>query len=139
MVCVRGASALGELVARYPQAPVRFQVVWIPVVPTDHGPPEPSVTAPLDDPRVTWYWDPDRLLSPRMAERMMRLYESGRAVPQIEPGDVVWDVIASFAPGTSWEEPFPTPSWFGMDAVMTVLPEVERQLRQASPPGASTR
>lgn len=137
MVCVRGASALGELLARYPEASVRLQVVWVPVVETDHGPPEPSVTAPLDDPRVTWYWDKDRILSPLMAARMMQLYREGHPVPQIDSGDIVWDVIASFAPATSWEEPFPTPTWFGMDAVLTVLPDVERQLRLVSNPAAS--
>ena len=109
-----------------------MQVVWIPVIETDKGPPEASVTAPLDDPRVEWYWDEKRLLVPRMVERTIQLRAMGRVVPQLEPGDLLWDVIVSFEPGILWEDPFPAASWYGMEAVFNTLPFVERRLKETS-------
>ncbi|MGH9868061.1 MAG: hypothetical protein ACREAA_07860 [Candidatus Polarisedimenticolia bacterium] len=129
---MRGASALGELIAKYPDARIRVQAVWIPVVQTDKGPPDASVTAPLDDPRVEWYWDEKRLLVPRMVERTIQLHKMGRAVPLVEPGDLMWDVIVAFDPGVRWEDPFPAPSWYGMEAVFNTVPMVERRLKEAS-------
>lgn len=130
---MRGASALGELLAKYPHARVHVMVVWMPIIPTDTGPPDSRVTGPLADSRVSWYWDEQRILTPPMVERTRQLYERGLTVPQVEPGDLLWDVITAYDPGVVWEEPFPVMSWFGMEMVLHSLPMVERRLKEMSP------
>src|SRR5262245_23078055 len=106
--------------------------VWMPIMESDKGPPGPEVTAPLDDPRVTWYWDQDRLLMDPMVQRTRALHEAGRVVPNLGPGDLLWDVITAYDPGVVWEDPFPSPTWFGMEMVLHSIPFVERRLKELS-------
>ena len=60
---MRGASALDELLDEFPEARVRVQVVWEPVLKTDIAAPLTRVLGLLDDERVVQYWDPDRVIS----------------------------------------------------------------------------
>ncbi|HEV8374664.1 MAG TPA: hypothetical protein VGR38_00345 [Candidatus Polarisedimenticolia bacterium] len=132
---MRGASALGQLIARYPQADVRVLVVWEPVIPSDTGPPTRSVRKPLFDPRVVEFWDEHRWLSPRMIERAaIMAREHGEEAP-LGPEDIAWDIIAMFPGDSSWAEPFPIPSWYGEQPVVHSLGPVEETLKKdASPP-----
>jgi hypothetical protein len=111
-VCVRGASALGALLARHPDAKVRVLVVWEPVLDTDVGPPTDAVRAPLRDPRVVEFWDAGRWLSPRAIERA-RIAAAAAGTDPPPPDAIAWDIVALFPAGTRWEEPFPVPSWYG--------------------------
>jgi hypothetical protein len=129
---VRGASALGELLDKYPHADVLVLVVWEPVILTDLGPPIRSVRKPLSDPRVMEFWDEDLWLSPRMIERAAIIARAKGEEPPLGPDDIAWDVIAMFGPGSAWEDPFPTPSWYGEEPVVRSLGPVEEALSRES-------
>ena len=128
---MRGASALGELLAKYPRADVRVLVVWEPVILTDLGPPTRGVRKPLEDPRVREYWDEHRWLSPRMVKRAAMIAEEKGTQPPLGPDDIAWDLIARFDAGSLWEDPFPVPSWYGDRPVVQSLEPVEKILAQA--------
>ena len=132
---MRGASALGQLLARYPDADVRALVVWEPVILSDLGPPRQSVRKPLADPRVVEFWDEHRWLSPRMVERAALLAKEKGTDPHLGPDDIAWDIIALFPPGTAWEDPFPVPSWYGEEPVERSLGPVEEVLSRLTPAG----
>lgn len=129
---MRGASALGDLLRKYPQADVRVLVVWEPVILTDIGKPRDGVRQPLSDPRVTEFWDEKRYLSPRMIERAAIIARAQGEEPPLGPDDIAWDVIAIFPEGTLWEDPFPVPSWYGEEPVVHSLGPVEEALSRES-------
>ncbi len=116
---MRGASALGTLLAAHPRANVRVLVVWLPVIASDKGPPADEVRAPLRDPRVIEFWDPKRWASPKMMERF--------TTPDFAPDQVAWDLIGLYPAGAVWEDPFPAPSWHDGPVVRALEP-VERFL-----------
>jgi len=130
---VRGASALGDLLHKYPAADVRVLVVWEPVILTDIGKPLQVVRRPLADPRVTEFWDEKRWLSPRMIERAAMIARGKGEEPPLGPDEIAWDVIAMFPPGTLWEDPFPVPSWYGEEPVVRSLGPVEEALSSPRP------
>jgi hypothetical protein len=130
---VRGASALGDLLDKYPSADVRVLVVWEPVILTDIGKPVRAVRRPLSDPRVTEFWDERRWLSPRMIERAAIIAREKGKEPPLGSDDIAWDVIAMFPPGTLWEDPFPVPSWYGEEPVVRSLGPVEDALSSPRP------
>ena len=70
-------------------------MVWEPVLATDLAAPSTASLARVPDLRVAQYWDRKRTLSHLMGEH-------NRA-------SVVWDYIAVYAPGTTWEETPPKP------------------------------
>ena len=109
---MRGASALGSLLAANPKANVRVMVIWLPVIASDVGPPTDEVRAPLQDRRVLEYWDAHRWASPRMMERTARLMRARGQEPDFGPNAIAWDLIALFPAGVTWEEPFPAPTWW---------------------------
>ena len=107
---MRGASALGDLLAAHPSADVRVLVVWLPVIASDLGPPTATVRHPLTvDPRVTEFWDPTQWASHRILSR------PGSESAHRE--GVVWDEVDAYPKGVLWADPFPTPSWSGRPIV----------------------
>lgn len=124
---MRGASALGTLLSKYPGARVRVLVIWLPVIPSDSGPPTPAVRAPLRDPRVIEFWDPERWASPRMMERARMLVREQGGEPEFPPDAIAWDLIGLFPAGVAWAEPFPAPVWHAAPVVDSLEP-VERFL-----------
>jgi len=117
---VRGASALGQLLADARDSPLAVVVVWEPVIESDLGPPTDGGRAPLADPRVTELWDPEHLAS-------RELLAAARADPEHFPsGDTVagqgvaWDLIALFPPGARWEARPPRPDYFGAPVVEAI-------------------
>ena len=127
---MRGASALGKLLKKYPEAPARVLVVWEPVILTDLGRPIGAVRKPLADPRVTEFWDEHLWLSPRIVERAARMAQENGTEPPLGPDDIAWDLIVLFEPGIQWEDPFPVPSWYGPEPVVHSLGPVEEALKK---------
>ncbi|HKA87845.1 MAG TPA: hypothetical protein VKE22_09280 [Haliangiales bacterium] len=127
---MRGASALGALLAKHPAARVRVLVVWEPVLDSDLGPPVDAVRAPLRDPRVAEYWDPDHWMSQRAMELARRLALAAGAPPPT-PDQIAWDFVALYSAGARWADPFPAPSWHG-EPVVRSLGRVEEILKAAS-------
>ena len=103
---MRGASALGALLAEHPAAPARVIVIWEPVIDSDRGPPTVDVRRPLMDPRVVEFWDPERWMSPRAIERATLMARTDGKDPP-PPGSIAWDFVAYYPPGVAWQEPFP--------------------------------
>ena len=106
---MRGASALDDLLAEFPDAPLRVQIVWEPVLKTDIAPPVTRVLASLDDGRVRQYWDPGRVISEdliRSVNRNPTAYGREEALP---PDFIAWDVVAVFAKTARWEGELPPP------------------------------
>ena len=68
--------------------PVRVFVVWEPVLPTDWGAPSTATLNRISDGRAMQYWDKDRLVSRSMGEH--------------DSKSIVWDHIAVYAPGATW-------------------------------------
>ena len=126
---MRGASALGTLLARYPDADVRVLVIWLPVLPSDTGPPTEALRGALRDPRVTEFWDPGRWASPRMMERARMMVREQGGEPGFPADAIAWDLIGLFPAGGRWEEPFPAPVWHG-GPVVDSLESVEQFLRE---------
>ena len=127
---MRGASALGDLLAAYPKADVRILVIWLPVVATDQGPPTDEVRKPLRDHRVIEFWDADKWASPRMMERAALMVRAEGGVPDFGPDAIAWDLIALYPAGVVWEEPFPAPSWWDAPVVEALEP-VEELLKES--------
>jgi len=106
---VRGASALDQLLAEFPEARLRVQVVWEPVLKSDIAAPLTRVLGLLKDRRVTQYWDPDRVVSTdlvRSVNGAPSRYGREEALP---PDFIAWDVVAVFSSTAKWESDLPTP------------------------------
>jgi hypothetical protein len=107
---VRGASALGDLLREFPDAPLTVIVVWEPVIPTDVAPPLSSVLAGIDDARATQFWDPDRALSADIVRAIDADPARYGFDDPLGPEFVVWDVVAVFGPDARWEDDLPVPA-----------------------------
>jgi len=126
---VRGASALGQLLADHPESDVRVIVIWLPVIPSDTGPPTNKVRKPLRDPRVVEFWDPELWASPRMMQRAVLMAQARGQEPDFDPDGIAWDLIGLFPAGVGWEDPFPKPNWWGAPVVDSLEP-VEKHLSE---------
>lgn len=81
----------------------------------------------LEDPRVVEFWDPEHWASPRMMQRAIMTIRAQGREPDFGPDRIAWDLIALFPAGTTWEDPFPAPSWYEAPVVDSLEP-VERFL-----------
>lgn len=127
---MRGASALQRLLAELPDAPLRVQVVWEPVLISDIAPPLTRVLGLIPDPRVTQYWDPTRSLS----DDLVRAVNANPARYWFEeplpPGFIAWDLVAIYAPTARWDRDPPVPLYFE-GPVVGVIEGAREALREA--------
>jgi hypothetical protein len=119
---VRGASALEDVVARFPNAPLRLLAVWERVLATDWATPGSGVLARLRDPRVAQFWDRGLLLSEHIRGHWPK--SSG------DRPDIVWDVVSIYPKGARWENGLP-PALFSDGNVVDVMPAFEQALAGA--------
>jgi len=127
---VRGASALDEVLAKFPEAPLKVVVVWEPVVRTDIAPPFKSALARIDDPRVSQFWDPDLALSRDIVRAVNdgpARYGFAEALPE---EFIVWDVVAVFGEVDRWSDDLPVPVYYG-GPVYSVTDELQEALGAA--------
>src|SRR5262245_40715216 len=117
---MRGASALEELLAGFPDAPVRLHVVWLPALKTDFAPPLNKVLGLIDDPRAVQYWDPKRIVS----ADIVRAVNEGAArygfEEELPPDFIVWDVVAVFDGSARWERDLPPPAYYGGPVIVSI-------------------
>ena len=116
MVCVRGASALGDVLRNHPDKKLRALVVLEPVIWSDVGPPTTSVMARLSDPRVIQFWDPGKILSRAMVDKSKRL----GTIPRLGDDTVIWDFVALFDAGARWDGGPPASRYHGYPVVDAV-------------------
>lgn len=100
--CLRGASAVEEVLQQPGWANVRVFVVWEPVLTTDWGTPSPSLTAAIADPRATHYWDRGHRLSSMLGgpPNLNTLAENLSA--GFKMSTVIWDTALVYPAGATW-------------------------------------
>jgi hypothetical protein len=127
LVCVRGASALQEVLNDLAEAPLVLFVVWEPVILTDVAPPTTGVMARISDSRVVQLWDRSRVLS----ELLLRTArdERGRSSHNGDAGEgsIVWDYVLVFPPESEWGDSLGPPEFAG-GPVIAVIDEVRSRL-----------
>ena len=110
---MRGASALDLLLAEFPDAKLRVQVVWEPVLKSDVVGPLTRVLGQIKDRRVQQYWDPGRIISAEIVRSVNDAparYGFDEALP---PDFIAWDLVAVFPGDARWEADLPTPAYYG--------------------------
>lgn len=91
-------------------------VVWERVIPTDWAAPTSLVLSRLADPRVSQYWDRQRLVSQQLGER------------KGESETIVWDWIAIYPPGVQWYDGRPPEPVYQGRPVVSVADEFRQRL-----------
>ncbi len=102
MTCLRGASAVADILKARPDAPVRVLVIWEPVLPTDWGSPSPSLTAFVADRRAIHFFDRERRLSVSMGGPGAVEKLAAQSKIEFRMKDVIWDVAFVYPPGARW-------------------------------------
>jgi hypothetical protein len=85
------------------------------VLATDFSAPNSMVMGRVPDARVRQYWDRNRMLSELLGEK------------QGERDTIVWDWVAVFPPGKTWDAKPPAPAWSDRP-VVAVAEEFKKQL-----------
>lgn len=129
-MCVEGASALDQLLAEFPGARLRVQVVWEPVLKTDIAPPLTGVLGRLRDRRVTQYWDPGRVVSTDLVRSVNENPARYGREESLPPGFIAWDVVAVFARSARWERDLPVPVHYD-DPVVHAIDETRKAITEA--------
>jgi hypothetical protein len=117
---VRGASALDRLLADFPHARIRVQVVWEPVLESDIAAPATRVLGLLGDRRVSQYWDPDQVVSADLVRSVNEDLARYRREEKFPPSFVAWDFVAVFAKSAHWERDLPVPVYYGGPVVEAI-------------------
>jgi hypothetical protein len=128
-MCLRGASAIDDILNRHRGWKLRVFVVWEPVRAADSiGPPDGTYKR-ISDRRVRQFWDRDKVLSQRMVRDIL---ENPKLLPdseQVFPGVVLWDIAAVYAPALRWDAAMPKPDYYGRP-VAEVAGDLDRRLAE---------
>ena len=127
---MRGASALDELLAEFPDEEIRVQVVWEPVLKTDFAPPLSRVLGLIQDRRVSQYWDPRRVLSDDLVRSVNEDQARYSLEEKLPPDFIAWDVVAVFGKASRWETDLPPPAYYG-GPVAHVVDDARKALVEA--------
>ena len=88
--------------------PVQALVIWEPVLWTDWASPSTATLRRISDNRAAQFWDKGRLISRSMGEQ--------------DRGSVVWDYVAVYAAGVSWQDGPPQALYHGGPVVQVSDP-----------------
>ena len=96
---------MADVLRENADARARVFVVWEPVLQTDWGTLNPSITSTLPDRRVVQFWDPERKLSALLGG--VSKLDSLAAERKIgfRMKDVVWDTALVYPAGVRWGAP----------------------------------
>lgn len=126
-MCLRGASAVSDILNRHPTWKLRALVVWETIRGADSLGPPPGTYVRIPDRRVRQFWDRDLILS-------NRIVRDARANPKLLPANetlndatIIWDAAAVFPRGARWDHDLPRPAYYGRP-VAAVTIELERSL-----------
>ena len=93
--CVAGAVAVNEAVVKaYVEAEIAVGVVWIGIAPADGADAASRAATIFDDPRVTQFHDPRRLVGEAFAKGLLK-------------SPPAWDIYLFYDEGSKWTEPQP--------------------------------
>jgi len=91
-------------------------VVWEPILPTDWSKPGTSALARISDRRVRQFWDPNHTLS----SVLKKAQETATRHPDCcERKGFLWDLTATYAPGTQCRDTLPEPMLINGPVVRT--------------------
>jgi hypothetical protein len=94
---------------------VKVFVVWEPILATDLTSPSTRILGKIADGRAQQFWDKGRLLSKAMGEK--------------DEDSAIWDYIAVFDAGQTWQDSLPEPKVKGEPVIDVIAP-----VRQALTP-----
>lgn len=114
---MRGASAIQDVAAAFPDAPLRLLVVWEPVIATDVAPPTTSVLARISDGRARQFFDEGRIVSREILRSILADPDRRPEEHHLDEDSIVWDYVALFPPGVLWEGAAPAPAFEGAPVV----------------------
>ena len=86
---MQGASAIEDVLKKFPGERVTVFAIWEKVLSSDWSPPIARVMARISDSRVAQFWDPERVLSHHLGETEDRK-------------TIVWDWVAVYPEGAKW-------------------------------------
>ena len=132
-MCLRGASAVDELLAEFPDAPMRVFVVWEPVLKTDIAPPLASALGLIKDRRAAQYWDSGLALSEDLVRSVNASLDSYDLEEPLPEGFIAWDVVAVFEPDDRWEGDVPVPKYYGGPVANVIEPARDAIVRALRP------
>jgi hypothetical protein len=104
------------MLAEFAGKPVRTFVIWEPVLFTDWSSPSTTTLGRISDRRAAQFWDKNRLISHSMGEH--------------DRESTVWDYVAVYAQGATWEERPPKALYDG-GPVVRVIDETRAAVVQA--------
>jgi hypothetical protein len=93
-MCLQGASGAGaELLGALPDADLRAQFVWVPMLPPDNEAAALAASQRFAEPRARHHWDGERHLARRMGQAL-----GIGAVDSVAEGDIglAWDVYLAY-------------------------------------------
>jgi hypothetical protein len=126
-MCLRGASAVNQMLERHPRDPMRVFLVWSAVRKQDKKGVPAGTYAKVPDPRVTQFWDKKLDLSKRIVRDVTANPALYHLNDPVTDKTVVWDFAAVYPPGVRWEKTFPVPSYYGKP-VVAVIRDVEERV-----------
>lgn len=132
-MCLRGASAVSDMLNRHRDWKLRVYVVWEPVRAADSIGPPRGTYARLPDRRIRQFWDRERLLSQRIVRDVL---DNPGLLPDSEKvteGTILWDIAAVYPPQTRWDHAMPKPEYYGRP-VAEVAREMEQRLTELMEP-----
>jgi len=128
-MCLRGASAVADMLKRHPNWKLRVFVVWEAVRATDSIGPPRGTYARIPDRRVTQFWDRELTLSQRIVRDVMEAPALLADSEHVDAKTVVWDVAAVYPAGARWDRLMPKPEYYGRP-VAAVAGELEKKLTE---------
>ena len=107
--CLHGASAIDEVLKKYPNNQVTVFAVWQPMLPTDVSAPTTGTLGRISDRRVRQFYDEHHALAKQM--------KTDARPPQptqdcCTRNSILWDILAVYAPGDQWTDKIPAATFF---------------------------
>lgn len=124
-MCLRGVSAIEQILKQNHSDDLRVFVVWEPILPTDWFRPSRFVQRRISDPRGIQFWDKNHLVASALRAHLPDAQLEGRS-------KILWDVVAVYPKAAEWNS---APIFFG-GPVVRAAPEVAKKLEAFS---AATR
>ena len=85
--------------AQIPDTNLSVHIIWIPILGSDNREEALSGSKELQDTRVSYYWDPLRVIGDSFGQTLGL-------------GQTAWDVYLLFAPGADWSGEVPVPDYW---------------------------
>ena len=97
-LCLRGVSAIQELLKRMESSDVRVLVVWEPMLASDWGKPTRPALSRIPDHRAMQFWDEDHLVAKELGQQL-----SASSQPSCcKREGILWDVAVLYPRHVPW-------------------------------------